>query len=417
MKDSGTKWIGEIPFSWEVGRIDNYYSLRNTKVSDADYPPLSVTMKGVLPQLDTAAKTNAHDARKLVKKGDFAINSRSDRRGSCGISAYDGSVSLINTILAPKGKMYPKYFDWLFHTVQFADEFYKWGHGIVDDLWTTNYQDMKKITIPVPSLEEQKSIADFLDYQCSELDSLSYDIQSQINTLEAYKVSVITEAVTMGIDKNIPMKESGIAWCPIIPSHWNIVPSKYYFKNSEERKHSGDIQLTASQKHGIISQKEYMDLEKSKIVLANNGLENWKHIEPLDFVISLRSFQGGLEMSETTGCITWHYVVLKAVKPVFHRYFKWLFKSSAYISALQNTCNYIRDGQDLRYSNFIQVPIFDLPLEEQKQIADYLDAMSADIEGIIAKKQEQLEVLADYKKSLIFEYVTGKKQVNVGNDL
>ena len=133
MKDSGFEWIGDIPANWRLSKIDSVYHLRNTKVSDRDYMPLSVTMSGIVPQLESAAKTNAHDDRKLVKKGDFVINSRSDRRGSCGISDYDGSVSLINTVLAPTEQMNPGYFDWLFHTIQFGDEFYKWGHGIVDD--------------------------------------------------------------------------------------------------------------------------------------------------------------------------------------------------------------------------------------------------------------------------------------------
>jgi hypothetical protein len=118
---------------------------------------------GVVPQLATAAKTDDGDNRKLVKVGDFAINSRSDRRGSCGISSYDGSVSLINTIITPRTEMNPQYYNWLFHTELFADEFYKWGHGIVDDLWTTRWQEMKRIAIVVPPLAEQKAIADFLD--------------------------------------------------------------------------------------------------------------------------------------------------------------------------------------------------------------------------------------------------------------
>lgn len=155
MKNSGVEWIGEIPNDWNIVKISNQYTERKTKVSDEDYMPLSVTMKGILPQLSTAAKTNAHDDRKLVCIGDFAINSRSDRRGSCGISDYDGSVSLINTVLFPRDKMNPQYYNWMFHSTMFSDEFYKWGHGIVDDLWTTNWQDMKKIQIPMPSLDEQ----------------------------------------------------------------------------------------------------------------------------------------------------------------------------------------------------------------------------------------------------------------------
>ncbi len=196
MKDSGLAWIGDIPLDWDVGRIGGLYELRNEKVSDKDYMPLSVTMKGILPQLETAAKTNDGDNRKLVRKGDFAINSRSDRRGSCGISDYDGSVSLINTILKPRNQMEARYYNWLFHTPNFSDEFYKWGHGIVDDLWTTTWQEMKRIQIPVPPLSEQQAIADYLDEKCAQIDELVSQKQSQIETLETYKKSLIFEYVT-----------------------------------------------------------------------------------------------------------------------------------------------------------------------------------------------------------------------------
>jgi len=411
MKDSGTVWLGTIPANWDIARIGSFYRLRNTKVSDTDYPPLSVTNKGIVPQLETAAKTNAHDDRKLVKKGDFAINSRSDRRGSCGIAPCDGSVSLINTILSPMGEMNPRYYDWLFHTIEFGDEFYKCGHGIVDDLWTTGWQDMKKIRIPYPSLAEQEKIADVLDSQCSEIDAISADIQKEIETLEQYKRSVITEAVTKGLNPDAEMKDSGMAWCRQIPAHWKPIPSKYLFHNSDTRKYPNDELLTASQKYGVISQTDYMLRENASVVMANKGIENWKHIEPNDFVISLRSFQGGLEMSEITGCVTWHYVVLKASKQLYPRYFKWLFKSSKYINALQSTCNFIRDGQDLRFSNFAKVPLFEPPYSEQVKISNYLDNKVTSIEYALADKKKQLAVLDFYKKSLIYEYVTGKKEV------
>lgn len=196
MKDSGIPWVGEIPECWKVGRIGGLYELRNQKVSDKDFMPLSVTMKGILPQLETAAKTNDGDNRKLVRVGDFAINSRSDRRGSCGISDYDGSVSLINTILKPRNRMNAKYYNWLFHTPMFADEFYKWGHGIVDDLWTTNWSEMKRISIPLPPLDEQQEIADYLDNKCAEIEQIIADKKSQIETLDGYKKALIFEYVT-----------------------------------------------------------------------------------------------------------------------------------------------------------------------------------------------------------------------------
>lgn len=196
MKDSGTQWLGCIPAHWNISRIGSVYKLRNTKVSDKDYGPLSVTMKGVVPQLDSAAKTNAHDDRKLVKEGDFVINSRSDRRGSCGISPIDGSVSLINTVLAPLDEMNPEYYDWLFHTAEFADEFYKCGHGIVDDLWTTGWQDMKRILISYPPLEEQANIAEYLNDMCSDIDAIIAQKQEQLAVLADYKKSIIYEYVT-----------------------------------------------------------------------------------------------------------------------------------------------------------------------------------------------------------------------------
>lgn len=196
MRDSGVQWIGEIPTQWTLIRIGSLYGLRTQKVSDIDYPPLSVTKMGVLPQLDTVAKTNAHDDRKLVVKGDFVINSRSDRRGSCGISDYTGSVSLINTVLFPITEMNPRYYNWYFHTVGFADEFYRWGHGIVDDLWTTGWQDMKNILISVPPLDEQQRIADYLDSKCAEIDSIITEKKQQIETIKENKKSLIFEYVT-----------------------------------------------------------------------------------------------------------------------------------------------------------------------------------------------------------------------------
>lgn len=196
MKDSGIEWIGEIPEDWEIGKISALYDERKQKVNDRDYPPLSVTMQGILPQLSNAAKTDAHDDRKLLCKGDFAINSRSDRRGSCGISEYNGSVSLINIVLKPRNNINPNYYNWLFHTSIFSSEFYKWGHGIVDDLWTTNWQDMKHIVIPIPIMEEQQEIANYLDEKCTAIDTLIEKKQQLLTEMENYKKAVIYEYVT-----------------------------------------------------------------------------------------------------------------------------------------------------------------------------------------------------------------------------
>ncbi|HUM84766.1 MAG TPA: restriction endonuclease subunit S [Lachnospiraceae bacterium] len=410
MKDSETTWLADIPSDWEITRIASLYSLRNQKVSDTEYEPLSVTNKGIMPQLETAAKSNAHDDRKLVKKGDFAINSRSDRRGSCGISDYDGSVSLINTILAPRNAMNPRYYNWLFHTTQFGDEFYCWGHGIVNDLWTTGWQDMKKILIPVPSLPEQEKIAAYLDSRCAEIDSLTADIQTQIDTLEQYKRSVITEAVTMGLNPDAEMKDSGVQWIGMMPSHWAVHPVYTYFGERKNNNRLGKEDNLLSLSYGRVIEKDintsdgllpesfntYNIVEADDIIIRPTDLQNDK-----------RSLRTGLVREH--GIITSAYIDLMPIKQVDSRYFHYLLHALDVMKVFYNMGNGVRQG--LNYSEFSRLMVFEPPYDEQVAIAEVLDAKVAEIDSIIEAKKEQLSVVDEYKKSLIFEYVTGKKEV------
>ena len=413
MKDSGISWVGEIPINWEIGRIGGLYSLRNQKVSDKDYEPLSVTMKGVLPQLETAAKTNDGDNRKLVRKGDFAINSRSDRRGSCGIADRDGSVSLINTILKPRNQMNARYYNWLFHTPMFADEFYKWGHGIVDDLWSTNWEEMKKIQIPIPSCVEQQRIAEFLDRECGKIDGLKADIQAQIDTLEQYKRSVITEAVTHGLNPSAPMKDSKVWYCQI-PSGWKELKGKYVFKQRNDRGNNVCLQLLSpTQKYGVIPQDKYEELTGMNAVKLNDSTNYalLKTIHKGDYCISLRSFQGGFEYSEYEGVVSPAYQVFYPIITIADGYYKYLFKEKGFIDVMNSYTMSLRDGKNIAFDDFGDTFIPVPPLDEQQEIADYLDNKCVEIEQIIADKKSQIETLDGYKTSLIYEYVTGKKEV------
>lgn len=410
LKEREQGWYGVIPEEWDTIKIAGLYSLRNTKVSDKDYPPLSVTMKGILPQLDTAAKTNDHDNRKLVKKGDFAINSRSDRRGSCGISAFDGSVSLINTVLKPNRIMNDRYYNWLFHTVSFADEFYKWGHGIVDDLWTTNWQDMKKISVPYPPLVIQEQIADYLDAKCEEIDALHTDIEEQIKTLEEYKKSVITEAVTKGLNPKTETKDSRIEWVGEIPSHWHIHPVYYCFGERKNKNSTLKENNLLSLSYGRIIRKDintvggllptsfntYNIVEAGDIIIRPTDLQNDK-----------RSLRTGLVKER--GIITSAYIDLMPKGEVNSEYFHYLLHSYDIQKVFYNMGNGVRQG--LNYSEFSKLMIFSPPINEQIQIVDYLNSKCSEIDAIIDSKKEQLELLDEYKKSLIYEYVTGKKEV------
>ena len=412
MNDSGTVWLGTIPANWDIARIGSFYRLRNTKVSDTDYPPLSVTNKGVVPQLETAAKTNAHDDRKLVKKGDFAINSRSDRRGSCGIAPCDGSVSLINTILSPMGEMNPRYYDWLFHTIEFGDEFYKCGHGIVDDLWTTGWQDMKKILIPYPSLAEQEKIANFLDSQCSQIDAISADIQKEIEILEQYKRSVITEAVTKGLNPDVEIKDSGIEWVRNIPAHWDTIPIRYLFAECRLKNILNQEKTALKFTYGTIIKKTNFDSDSDEYVA--NTMTNYTVVYPGTIMIN------GLNLNydfvsqrvglvKDRGAITSAYLAIVPGSRVVSEYANYQLKSWDYAKAFHNMGTGVRktlDFSELGKKYFVTPSI-----EEQSKIVAFLDSKCKEIEAIIASKKQQLTVIDSYKKSLIYEYVTGKKEV------
>jgi type I restriction enzyme M protein len=192
--DSGVDWIGCIPQDWKIETVGQHYLNRSEKVSDRDYPPLSVTKNGIVSQLDSVVKTSANDSRKLVKKGDFVINSRSDRKQSSGLSEMDGSVSLINIVLkhGETKDILPEFTKFLLKNYGFAEEFYRWGTGIASDLWSTKWDYMKKIPIPIPPIDKQHRIVGELE-DLQTLVSLENEIKE---TLEQYKESYIYELVT-----------------------------------------------------------------------------------------------------------------------------------------------------------------------------------------------------------------------------
>ena len=415
MKDSGIEWIGEIPVEWTLSKIGSMYNERKQKVSDRDYAPLSVTMKGIVPQLSTAAKTDSHDDRKLVLKGDFAINSRSDRRGSCGISKYDGSVSLINIILAPKQDMNPEYYDWLFHTSMFADEYYKWGHGIVDDLWTTGWQDMKSIVVPCPDLSEQQAIATFLDKKCTEIDNAISKTTASIEEYKKLKQAIITKAVTKGIRGNRPMKDSRIEWIGEIPSDWKIEKIKYVALFSPPCDKTGILVDT------VVT---YLPMECVK-----NGkyISNTKEFGKLS--TSLNEFQDGdIIMAKVTPCFengniailegiesgygvgSSELFVYRPTRIVGKFLFYWLRNSFF----MDMGCATMTGTGGLKRVNPYYVRNCEIhypPEIEQREIAAYLDGKCYELDNIITKKQQLITELEAYKKSLIYEYVTGKKEV------
>lgn len=213
-KRTGISWIPEIPEHWEMKQINDLFIERREKCSDSIFKPLSVTKFGVLPQLETAVKTKDGDNRKKVCKGDFVINSRSDRRGSSGFSPMDGSVSLINIVLSPRENT-SMYFHYLLRSHTFIEEFYRNGRGIVADLWTTRYSEMRKIYVPVPPVEEQQVILEYLKWKTSIFNGIIPEkaitkgniiasskslLSREIMLIDEYRTSLISAVVTGQVD-------------------------------------------------------------------------------------------------------------------------------------------------------------------------------------------------------------------------
>ena len=404
MKDSGVEWIGEIP-----GHRSPFRFRFIAKIT-----------------------TGNQDTQNADPDGEYPFYVRSPIVERCNNYTFDGKGILMAGDGAGAGRVF-HLVDGKYAVHQRVYRFYDFKYMdpvllkyYLENLFATVMDyGSAKTTVPsvrlpmiqdfvvcVPPKKEQANIVAVLNEKCAQVGSLISNVQAQLEKLKAYKQSLITEVVTKGLDPTVPMKDSGVEWIGEIPKHWSVIPSKFLFANCDERRREGDVQLTASQKYGMISQEEYMRRENARIVLADKGLENWKHVEPFDFVICLRSFLGGLELSEVTGCAAWLDVMLRARQRIHPYYYKWLFKSSMYITTLQRTCNYIRDGQDLRYSNFVKVPLCIPTLYEQQKIADFLDRKCAKIDHLITLKQSKIEKLEQYKHSLIYEYVTGKREVS-----
>ncbi|HDE3417280.1 TPA: restriction endonuclease subunit S [Staphylococcus aureus] len=403
MKDSRIEWIGEVPEDWEISTIGAHYAERTDKVSDLDYGPLSVTKSGIVPQLEIAAKSSNHDNRKLVLKDDFVINSRSDRKMSAGISNMDGSVSVINTVLYSNtiDRNYTKY---LLKNYAFAEEFYRWGTGIVDDLWSTKWLKMKNIPIPVPPIEKQKQIGEVIDNMFQNTNNIINETDQSIKELKKYKQSLITESVTKGIDPNVEMKESGIDWIGYIPKNWNIEKIKYNTSTIDVKKDfvKEDIYI------GLENVLSYEGRIYDYGMLLKDSKE--KYFEKGNILYSkLRPYLAKAFIADITGSCSGEFIVFKNFKGNKRYLLYWLISQlfTDFINATSYGAKMPRSSWDYIKETSIPRP----PKHEENEIVNYLDDKLSQINKLIENKIKIIKELETYKNSLIYEYVTGKKEV------
>ena len=269
----------------------------------------------------------------------------------------------------------------------------------------------RRLSVPWPSSKTRMAIVGHLDSETSRVDSLIDRKQRFIDLLLEKRTALITLAVTKGLDSDVEMKDSGVEWLGEIPATWDVVGSKRLFSLRRERARGDDCQLTASQAYGVIPQADFMEREGRRVVQVVLDPGILKHVEPGDFVISMRSFQGGLERSAHRGCVSSAYVALKPADVVHARFFTYLLKCASYIQALQSTTNLVRDGQALRYENFAQVPLPAVPMHEQGMIATFLDAQVQRMDALVDKTRKSIDLLKEYRTALISAAVTGQIEI------
>ena len=418
MKDSGISWVGEIPKEWTIMPLYCLYSERkNRNIFGTENNLLSLSYgKVIRKDINTSdgLLPSNYNGYNIIETGDIIIRPtdlQNDKRSlRTGLSKERGIITSAYIALKPKNGINSRFYHYLLHTYDILKVFYNMGNGVRQGL---SYDEFAKLMVYSPSDTEQQRIAEFLDRECGKIDGLKADIQAQIDTLEQHKRSVITEAVTHGLNPSAPMKDSKV-WYGQIPFEWYELKGKYVFKQRNDRGNNVCLQLLSpTQKYGVIPQDKYEELTGMNAVKLNDSTNYalLKTIHKGDYCISLRSFQGGFEYSEYEGVVSPAYQVFYPIITIADGYYKYLFKEKGFIDVMNSYTMSLRDGKNIAFDDFGDTFIPVPPLDEQQEIADYLDNKCAEIEQIIADKKTQIETLDGYKKSLIYEYVTGKKEV------
>lgn len=411
MKDSGISWVGEIPKEWSVWR--NKYIFKITKdivLPSKSYQLLSLTTTGIKEkdENDNGGKVpDNYDGYQVVKENDLVM-CLFDLDCSAvfsGLSPYNGMISPAYKVLKVKKSIAnEQYYRYWFNYVG-SKRFYKQYSKSLR--FTLNADEFNRLFSLLPPLDEQQRIAEFLDRECGKIDGLKADIQAQIDTLEQYKRSVITEAVTHGLNPSAPMKECSVSWARQIPQHWKVMPNKHLMTKIKNicPIYKGEDILSLTM-YGVIVR----DLDAGgKMPSSFDGYQYIKKGNLLMCLFDIDVTPRCIGIIKQNGITSPAYSQFKMKKIANARFYYYYYLMLDYTKELLHLAKNLRHSLTEDQLGAIKqlVP----PLDEQQEIADYLDNKCAEIEQIIADKKSQIETLDGYKKSLIFEYVTGKKEV------
>ena len=420
MKDSGIEWIGEIPAHWSITRMKSI--LENITVKNhPDAEVLSLYRDyGVLPKnsRDDNHNVTSEDTTqyKYVEVGNLVINKMKAWQGSLAVSGYEGIVSPAYYVCKFRSEEVDKdYIHFLLRCSAYAQEFERLSTGMRIGQWDLGISDFMRVPVLLPPLSEQSAIASYLDTQCAKIDEIIAQAKASIENYKQWKASIIYEAVTKGLDPNVEMKDSGIEWIGELPKHWKYVKAGHLFKEFVRPYCQGDTPLSLSQQDGLIPTDEMKENS-----LKTASYENWKRVIPDDLVLNrFKAHLGVFFVSKYSGCVSFHYGVFHAVNDsVAPRYYEYLFHSEHYKSLFAQLSNGITVGlQNLSNKNFYSAYVHYPDSLEQLQIVRYLDSKCEKIDKLVLEKQSLISDLESYKKSLIYEVVTGKRRIEDANQM
>lgn len=388
-KDSGAEWLGKIPSNWNAQKIVSIFEFSNQKVTEETHEPLSVTYDGVKKQIENAAKVAEGSLRKLVKVGDIAINGRSDRKGAVGMSEYEGGVSLVYNVLRKRDKaLDSKYFHYLFRSKLFSEEFYRWGRGIVDDLWTTRESEMKKIYVSLPKPEEQTKIAKYLDEKTSYIDQIIVRKQKLVELLKEKRSETVNSAVNNMRGTSEKLKY--VATERKIKLDTVPIDLKYI-----------GLENIESFTGKIVDSKEKTEPESSVNIFHRGDVLFGK----------LRPYLTKVLSTDFDGVCSGEFLTLVPKKEkVLSKYLFYKLLSKDFIKTI-NDSTY---GTKMPRANgqFIGNQVITYPsLDEQIKIVKLLDNKLEVFDRAISDIDKSVEFLQEFKSSLISNVVTGKIKV------
>ena len=401
------QWLGNIPDGWEVERNKRFLTecKEIVGVNSDKYQLLSLTIQGVIVRdLENKKGKMPKDffKYKVVEKGDiiFCLFDIDETPRTVGIAENDGMITGAYDIFKIKD-VDPKFFYYYYLDVDNHKRLKPFYTGLRK---TVKIETFLSLPFPLPPLSVQHRISSYLDEKTELINRLIETRTAQIDKLKQYRAAVVSSAVTKGLNPNRKMKNSNIQWIGDIPEEWEVVKMKNAFEPRSQKGFPDEPILCATQSQGVIPQSMY----ENRVVVVNKGFENLKLVKIGDFVISLRSFQGGIEYAYYQGIISAAYTILTPNNKNNSEYYKYLFKSKVFISLLQTCVIGIREGQNINYSMLREKCIPIPPLSEQHSIVSYLDKKVSEINNLIKTYDDEIEKMKNYKNSLVSAVVTGQ---------